>query len=194
MRQRCSWPGEDPLYIEYHDRDWGVPVFNDRLLFEFLVLEGFQAGLSWLTILKKRENFRRAFAGFDPANVARFSAAKVEKLLQDPGIIRNRQKVAAAVVNARQFLAVQQEHGSFSDYIWSFTGGTPIVNAWKSDGAIPAQTDLSVTISNDLKRRGFKFVGPTIVYAHMQATGMVNDHTIDCFRHREVQRQSTWMR
>jgi DNA-3-methyladenine glycosylase I len=194
MRQRCIWPGDNPLYVEYHDREWGVPVFDDRLLFEFLILEGFQAGLSWLTILKKRENFRKAFAGFDPEKVARFTPGKIELLLQDPGIVRNRQKVEAAVVNAREFLIVQKEHGSFSNYIWGFTGGNPLNNVWRSDGEIPAQTGLAMEISKGLKRRGFKFCGPTIVYAHMQATGMVNDHTVDCFRHREVQRKSNWIR
>jgi len=183
---RCGWCGDDPLYVAYHDLEWGVPVFDDRTLFEFVILEGAQAGLSWSTILKKREGYRRAFADFDPEKVARFSEKKVAKLFADPGIVRNRLKVASAVSNARAFLEIQEEKGSFSDYIWAFVDGTPIQNRWRSLSDIPATTPLAGTISNDLKKRGFRFVGPTIVYAHMQATGMVNDHVVGCFRHREV--------
>ncbi|MCJ7754135.1 MAG: DNA-3-methyladenine glycosylase I [Thermoanaerobaculales bacterium] len=183
---RCGWCGDDPLYVAYHDIEWGVPVFDDRTLFEFLILEGAQAGLSWSTILKKREGYRRAFDGFDPERVARFDAKKVAKLLADPGIVRNRLKVGSAVTNAQAFIDVQNEKGSFSDYIWAFVDGTPIQNSWRSMSEIPATTPLADTISKDLKKRGFRFVGPTIVYAHMQATGMVNDHIVGCFRHREV--------
>jgi DNA-3-methyladenine glycosylase I len=182
-RTRCTWCGEDPLYVEYHDREWGVPVRDDRRLFEFLVLEGAQAGLSWITILRKREGYRRAFAGFDPAKVARFTPKRIEKLLEDPNIVRNRLKVESAVTNARAFLETQDEFGTFSDYIWRFTDDRPIVNRFKSIKEVPARTAVSDTISKDMKQRGFKFVGSTIIYAHMQATGMVNDHTIDCFRY-----------
>jgi DNA-3-methyladenine glycosylase I len=183
---RCGWCGSDPLYIAYHDEEWGVPVVDDRVLFEFLVLEGAQAGLSWLTILRKREGYRRAFAGFDPAKVARFDRKRIEKLLADPGIVRNRLKVESAVSNAAAFLAVQEAHGSFAAYIWDFVDRRPIQNRWRALTELPAKTPLAEAISKDLKRRGFRFVGPTIVYAHMQATGMVNDHLVDCFRHREV--------
>ena len=187
MLKRCAWvPENDALYQEYHDREWGVPVYDDTRIFEFLVLEAFQAGLSWRTVLYKRENFRAAFAGFDPETVARFDEVKIQELLQNRGIIRNRLKVRAAVNNAQKFLEVQQEFRSFSDYIWRFTEGKPLVNHWKSMDEIPASTPLSDTISKDLKQRGFKFMGTTVVYAHMQATGIVNDHTVDCFRHREV--------
>jgi len=185
-KNRCGWCGMDPLYVAYHDVEWGVPVFDDRTLFEFLILEGAQAGLSWSTILGKRQGYRRAFADFDPEKVARFSETRVAKLLADPGIVRNRLKVSSAVSNARAFLELQGEEGSFSDYIWSFVDGTPIQNRWRSLSEIPATTPLAGTISKDLKKRGFRFVGPTIVYAHMQATGMVNDHLVGCFRHREV--------
>lgn len=183
---RCAWAGGDPLLIAYHDREWGVPVHDDRTLFEFLVLEGAQAGLSWLTILRRREAYRRAFAGFDPAVVAVFGKSDVERLLADPGLIRNRRKIEAAVGNARAFVAVQEEFGSFDAYIWRFTGGRVIHNAWRCLEDLPAATPLSTALSQDLKRRGFSFVGPTICYAHMQATGMVNDHTIDCFRWKEL--------
>ncbi len=183
---RCGWCGSDPLYIAYHDEEWGVPVVDDRVLFEFLVLEGAQAGLSWLTILRKREGYRRAFAGFDPAQVARFDRKRIEKLLADPGIVRNRLKVESAVSNAAAFLAVQDAHGSFAAYIWDFVDRRPIQNRWRALAELPAKTPLAEAISKDLKRRGFRFVGPTIVYAHMQATGMVNDHLVSCFRHREV--------
>ncbi len=189
-KTRCNWCGDDPLYVAYHDREWGVPLHDDRRLFEFLVLEGAQAGLSWLTVLKRREGYRRAFAAFDPAQVARFDAAKVEALLQDPGIIRNRLKVRSAINNARAFLAVQEEFGSFDRFIWSFVGGRPQVNRFHSDDQLPAQTPLAQEISKALKARGFSFVGPTIVYAHMQATGMVNDHLVSCFRHAELARQT----
>ena len=188
MTVRCAWVGSDPLMIDYHDREWGVPVHDDRLMFEFLVLEGAQAGLNWMTILRKRENYRQAFDGFDPSAVARYDEAKVSELLSNPGIIRNRLKVAAAVQNAHLFLEVQREHGSFDTYVWRFVGGKPKVNAWKTIQEIPAQSDEAIGMSKDLIRRGFKFVGPTICYAHMQATGMVNDHTVDCFRYHEVSR------
>jgi DNA-3-methyladenine glycosylase I len=183
---RCDWSGTDPLYVRYHDEEWGVPVHDDRLLYEFLVLEGAQAGLSWITVLRKRENYRKAFSGFDPEKVARFDARKIDRLLADPGIIRNRQKVESAVANARAFLKVRREFGTFDSYIWSFTGGKPVVNRWKRLKDLPAKTPMSEAMSKDLVKRGFKFVGPTICYAHMQATGMVNDHLTTCFRHREV--------
>ncbi len=183
---RCGWAGSDPVYVAYHDTEWGVPLHDDRTLFEFLILEGAQAGLSWITILKRRDGYRKAFAQFDPRKVARFDTRKIERLLQDPGIIRNRQKVESAVRNARAFLDVQKEFGSFDAWIWSFTDGRPIQNRFRRLADIPAQTPLSRTISKELVQRGFKFVGPTIVYAHMQATGMVNDHLVGCFRHGEV--------
>jgi DNA-3-methyladenine glycosylase I len=185
---RCPWPGEIPAYVAYHDEEWGVPLHDDRALFEFLILEGAQAGLSWLTILNKRENYRRAFAGFDPKKVARFGARDVKRLLGDAGIVRNRQKIAAAIGNAKAFLEVQKEFGSFDAYVWRFTGGRPIRNRWKSVKQVPAKTPESDAMSKDLIARGFRFVGSTICYAHMQATGMVNDHLIDCFRYREVSR------
>jgi len=183
---RCAWVGDDPLYRDYHDNEWGVPVHDDNLLFEFLTLEGAQAGLSWLTILRKRSGYRDAFAGFDPEVVARFDAAKVAVLLANPGIVRNRLKVESTITNARAFLAVQQEFGSFDAYQWRFVDGTPIRNAWKSIEEIPASTPVSAAMSRDLKQRGFRFVGSTICYAHMQAVGMVNDHTVGCFRWREI--------
>ena len=183
---RCSWCGDDPLHVAYHDEEWGVPVFDDRTLFEFLILEGAQAGLSWSTILNKREGYRRAFDGFDPAIVARYDGPKISALLSDPGIVRNQLKIGAAVTNAQAFLRVQEEWGRFSVYIWSFVEGRPVQNTWRSLSEIPSTTPLAETISKDLKARGFRFVGPTIVYAHMQATGMVNDHLVGCFRHREV--------
>ncbi|MCB1163306.1 DNA-3-methyladenine glycosylase I [bacterium] len=184
--KRCAWAGSDPLYQAYHDGEWGVPVHDDRLLFEFLILEGAQAGLSWITILKKRDRYREIFANFDPAKVARFTPARVEKLLADPGIVRNRLKVEGAVKNARAFLAVQKEFGSFDAYLWGFVEGRPIQNRWRAMGDIPAETPLSREMSRDLKRRGFTFVGPTICYAFMQAVGLVNDHVTDCFRHGEL--------
>jgi len=185
---RCPWPADDARMIEYHDREWGVPMHDDRKLFEFLVLEGMQAGLSWSTILNKRENFRKAFHGFDPARVARYTAKDVKRLLADAGIVRNRAKIEAAINNAQRFLEVQKEFGSFDVYIWQFVGGKPIRNRFKSLSELPPKTALSDAISKDLKQRGFKFVGSTIVYAHMQATGMVNDHLVDCFRYKEVER------
>lgn len=183
---RCAWCGTDPLYVAYHDGEWGVPVHDERTLFEFLILEGAQAGLSWITILRKRENYHRAFDGFDPEKVARYGARKLERLLADPGIVRNRLKIAAAVTNAKAFLRVQEEFGSFDAYVWRFVDGAPIQNARKSLKDIPAKTKESDALSKDLAARGFKFVGSTICYAHMQATGMVNDHTTECFRHAEV--------
>jgi len=186
--KRCEWAGTDPLYNAYHDREWGVPLHDDQLLFEFLSLEGAQAGLSWLTILKKRDNYRTAFAEFDPRKVARFDRRRIEKLLLDPGIVRNRLKVESTVDNARAFLKVQKEFGSFASYIWGFVDAKPIQNGWRRMADLPGKTPLSEDISKDLKRRGFRFVGPTIVYAHMQATGMVNDHVVGCFRHEPVRR------
>jgi DNA-3-methyladenine glycosylase I len=174
-----------PEYVAYHDLEWGVPVHDDVRLFEFLVLEGAQAGLSWSTILRKREGYRESFAGFDPGKVARFDSRKVEQLLQFPGIVRNRLKVESAITNARRFLEVQEEFGSFARYSWAFVGGKPIVNRWREMGQVPATTAESNAFSKDLQRRGFKFVGSTIMYAHMQATGMVNDHVVTCFRHKE---------
>jgi DNA-3-methyladenine glycosylase I len=174
--------------VAYHDQEWGVPVHEDRVLFEFLILEGAQAGLSWMTILKKRENFRAAFDQFDPQAVARYDERKEAELLANPGIIRNRLKIEAAIQNARALLNVNEEFGSFDAYIWRFVGGRPKVNAWKTMQEIPAQTEEARTLSKDLLQRGFKFVGPTICYAHMQATGMVNDHTVDCFRYQEINR------
>jgi DNA-3-methyladenine glycosylase I len=183
---RCAWAGSEPMYVAYHDHEWGVPVHDDRTLFEFLVLEGAQAGLSWSTILRKRENYRQAFDGFDPVKVAEYDDEKIAELLNNPGIVRNRLKVNSAVQNARAFLKVQEEFGSFDEYVWQFTGGQPLVNRWKSIMEIPAETAESRMLSKDLIQRGFRFVGPTICYAHMQATGMVNDHTIDCFRYNEI--------
>ncbi len=180
--QRCSWCGDDELYCRYHDEEWGVPLHDDRRLFEFLVLEGAQAGLSWLTILRRREGYRRAFADFDPARVAAFSEGDFERLLGDTGIIRNRAKIRSAIRNAQAFLRIQKEYGSFDTWIWDFVDHKPIVNKFDSDEEIPASTALSEKISRELKARGFSFVGPTIVYAHMQATGMVNDHLRSCFR------------
>jgi DNA-3-methyladenine glycosylase I len=186
-RRRCGWASlVDPAYRAYHDKEWGVPVHDDRVIFEFLVLEGAQAGLSWGTILRKRENFRRAFDGFDPVKVARFDGMRVKALLGDAGIIRNRLKIESAVQNANAFLKVQDEFGSFDTYVWRFVGGRPKVNRWRSMKQIPAKTQESEAMSKDLLARGFRFVGPTICYAHMQATGMVNDHVVDCFRYREL--------
>jgi DNA-3-methyladenine glycosylase I len=185
---RCEWPPLDqPLYLAYHDEEWGVPVHDDRRLFEMLTLEGAQAGLSWSTILNKREGYRRAFAGFDPAKVARFTPAKVERLLQDPGIVRNRLKVESTVANAKAVLAVQREFGTLDAYLWSFVGGQPMVNRWRQLADLPADTPASRDMSRDLKRRGFRFVGPTVCYAFMQAVGMVNDHVAHCFRWRQIQ-------
>jgi DNA-3-methyladenine glycosylase I len=185
-KKRCAWPGTDPLYVAYHDSEWGVPVHDDRLLFEFLVLEGAQAGLSWITILRKRDSYRLAFDGFDPEKVARYNQRKVTSLLKNEGIIRNRLKVESAVKNAKAFLAVQEEFGSFAAYQWRFVDGRPIQNRWRAMKEVPAQSAESDALSKDLKRRGFNFVGSTIIYAHMQAVGMVNDHVVGCFRRGEV--------
>lgn len=186
MQQRCEWTGSDPLYVEYHDREWGVPVHDDRKLFEFLILEGAQAGLSWITILRKRENYRLAFDDFDPEKVALYGEDKIAELLDNPGIVRNRLKIRSAVGNAQAFLRVQDEYGSFDRYIWQFVDGQAIQNTWRNLAEIPAKTPQAEAMSKDLIRRGFKFVGPTICYAHMQATGMVNDHVVDCFRYQEL--------
>jgi DNA-3-methyladenine glycosylase I len=183
---RCAWCGADPLYRAYHDEEWGVPLHDERALFEFLILEGAQAGLSWLTILKKREGYRRAFDHFDAERIARYDDKDVARLLVDPGIVRNRLKIASTIGNARATLKIREEFGGLDAYFWRFVDSRPIQNAWPDISRIPARTPLSDAISKDLKKRGFKFVGSTIVYAHMQATGMVNDHTVDCFRHREV--------
>jgi len=185
-KKRCLWAGSDPLYIKYHDEEWGVPVHDDRLHFEFLVLEGAQAGLSWMTILKRRDGYKRAFADFDAEKVAKFDDKKVEKLLQDEGIIRNRLKIKSAINNARAFLQIQNEFGSFDKYIWGFVGGKPVEHEIKSNEDYKASTPLSDKISKDLKRRGMSFVGTTIIYAHLQATGIVNNHMVDCFRKSEV--------
>jgi DNA-3-methyladenine glycosylase I len=189
MKKRCLWVDpEDRLSCEYHDREWGVPLHDGRKLFEFLVLEGAQAGLNWMTILRKRESFRKAFDDFVPEKVARYDGRKIAKLLADPGIIRNRRKVEATIANAKAFLVVQKEFGSFDSYMWSFVGGKPVRNAWRRLADIPVFTTESQRMSADLLKRGFKFVGPTICYAYMQATGMVNDHLVDCYRHKEVAR------
>jgi len=185
-KHRCGWCEGDTLYIAYHDREWGVPIYDDETLFEFLILETFQAGLSWITVLRKRENFRKAFDDFDYKKIANYQQTKIDELLQDAGIIRNKLKVNATVTNAQAFIKIQEEFGSFSKYIWAFTNGKPIKNAFKTLNDIPANTPLSDTISKDLKKRGFKFVGSTVVYAHMQATGMINDHEVNCFRYSEV--------
>ena len=184
MRKRCPWCEGNELQRDYHDREWGVPVHDDRRFFEFLILEGAQAGLSWDTILKKRENYRRAFTGFDPRKVARFTSRQARVLMKNPGIVRNRLKIAAAVSNAKAFLAVQREFGSFDRYIWAFVGGRPLRNRWRRMKQVPASTPESDAMSKDLKKRGFRFVGSTICYAFMQATGLVNDHLVTCFRHR----------
>lgn len=184
-KTRCGWVTADPLYIEYHDKEWGVPIYDDQKLFEFLILEGAQAGLSWLTVLKKRENYRTSFDNFIPEKIARYSPAKIEKLLTNPGIIRNRLKVESTVTNAKAYLKMLDEWESFSDYIWHFVEGKPIKNHWPTLRQIPAKTTISDTMSKDLKKRGFKFVGTTICYAFMQAVGMVNDHTQDCFCYRK---------
>ena len=186
MIRRCSWCGSDPLYVAYHDNEWGVPEHDDRKLFEMLVLEGAQAGLSWLTILKKRDNYRRAFHQFDPARIACYGDRDIDRLLKDSGIVRNRLKIEAAIRNAHGFLQIFSEYDSFSAYLWAFVGGTPMINNRQTLADIPAQTPESERMSKDLKKRGFNFVGPTICYAFMQAVGMVNDHTTDCFRHRQI--------
>jgi len=187
MNKSCSWPTNDPLMIKYHDKEWGVPVHNDRKLFEFLLLEGMQAGLSWWIVLYKRENYRKAFDNFDFNKIAKYNKRKINSLLKNEGIIRNKLKVESAVTNAKAFLEIRKEFGTFNKYIWSFVNGKPIQNKFKSLKEIPASTKLSDLISKDLKKRGFKFVGTTIIYAHMQATGMVNDHVVDCFRYRELE-------
>ncbi len=188
-KKRCEWAGTSDLeYLRYHDEEWGVPVTDDRLLFEFLILEGAQAGLSWSTILKRRQGYINAFEGFNPEKVAAFGKRKINALLKDPGIIRNKLKVESAVRNAKAFLEVQEEFGSFSSYQWSFVDHEPIQNSWKTMKQVPAQTKVSEAFSKDLKKRGFNFVGPTIMYAHMQAVGMVNDHTVDCFRYRQIKK------
>lgn len=184
-KRRCAW-ATSPLMIDYHDREWGVPVHDDVRLFEFLILEGAQAGLSWETILKKRENYRRLFSRFEPRLIARYDSRKVARLLDNPGIVRNRLKVNAAILNARAYLKVQKEHHSFDSYLWGFVGGSTIINRWRSLQQLPVNSSEAHALSKDLKRRGFKFVGPTICYAFMQAVGMVNDHTIDCFRHGQL--------
>ncbi len=187
-KNRCAWCGDDPLYMAYHDEEWGVPVYDDDKLFEFLVLETFQAGLSWITILRKRENFRKAFDNFNYKKIANYGEDKYESLLLDAGIIRNKLKIRATIANANTFMDIQNEFGSFSEYIWAFTDGKPIKNKNKSMSDVAATTDLSDQLSRELKKRGFKFVGSTVIYAYMQATGMVNDHAMDCFRYNEVVR------
>jgi DNA-3-methyladenine glycosylase I len=186
---RCDWAGSDPLYVDYHDREWGVPLHDDRALFEMLVLEGAQAGLSWLTILRKREGYRRAFSGFEPVKVARFDRRKIERLLQDPGIVRNRLKIGAAIDNAKALLRIQDEFGGFDPFIWGFVDGRPRVNTWKTMGQVPAETAESRAMSKELKARGMRFVGPTICYAYMQAVGMVNDHLTGCAWHARAHRR-----
>lgn len=181
----CPWCGNDPLYVDYHHTEWGVPCYDDKILFEFLTLESAQAGLSWITVLKKRDNYRKAFADFEAEKVARFNSRSVERLMNNPGIVRNRLKIESAISNARLFIKLQEEFGSFSNYFWGFADGRPIQNQWRTMAEVPAATLLSDTISKDMKKRGFKFFGTTICYAHMQATGMVNDHIVSCFRHRE---------
>ncbi len=186
MENRCSWTGDNQTYIDYHDNEWGVPVHDDRLHFEFIILEGAQAGLSWITILKRRENYREVFDNFDPEKVALYDDEKIQALLSNKGIIRNKRKVESSIVNAKAFLEIQEEFGSFDKYIWQFVGGKTIKNSWENISEAPAKTPESEAMSKDLKKRGFKFVGPTICYAYMQAAGMVNDHVVDCFRYEEA--------
>ncbi|MFW5988653.1 MAG: DNA-3-methyladenine glycosylase I [Desulfosudaceae bacterium] len=186
MKKRCHWAGPDPVYIAYHDKEWGVPVHDDRTLYEFLVLEGAQAGLSWLTILKKRDHYRAVFDNFDPPTVAGYTEKKITDLMADAGIIRNRLKIEAAVNNARVVLSIREQFGTLDKYLWNFVDGCPIINAWQTAAEVPAETSISRAMSRDLKQRGASFVGPVICYAFMQAVGMVNDHTVDCFRHREL--------
>jgi len=190
MTKRCDWCGTEPIYVDYHDKEWGVPVHDDRMHFEMIILDGAQAGLSWITILKRRESYREVFDNFDVLKVSRYSDKKIEKLLTNPGIIRNRLKVSSAVTNAGSFLKIQKEFGSFDKYIWQFVNHRTIQNKWKKMSDLPAKTAQSDTMSKDLKKRGFSFVGSTICYAYMQAAGMVNDHTLDCFRHKEVKKMS----
>jgi len=185
-QKRCPWPGQDPFYVAYHDDEWGVPEYDDRALYEKLILDGFQAGLSWITILRKRENFRRAFDGFEPEKIARYNTRKIEKLMQDAGIVRNRQKIEGAVASARGYLDIMEKGPGFSKLLWSFVDGVPKVNRYRRKGQIPAETPVSKAMSKELVGRGFKFVGPTIVYAFMQATGMVNDHLVDCYSHEQL--------
>lgn len=194
MKTRCEWCGSDPLYVAYHDDEWGIPVHDDRLLFEFLILEGAQAGLSWLTILKRRENYRKAFHAFDVERVAKYTKADVARLLADAGIVRNRLKIESAIKNARGVLGIQEEYGSLDSYFWRYVDGIPEQNAWRSMSELPARTELSDTMSKDLKKRGLNFVGSTICYAFMQAVGMVNDHTTDCFRYKEIKDIAQQMR
>ncbi len=184
--RRCPWCERTDLERAYHDNEWGVPVFSDEKQFEFLVLESAQAGLSWLTVLRKRENYRRLYDGFDPEKVARYGEEKIQQLMSDSGIIRNQKKIEASINNAARFLEIREEFGSFCDYLWGFTDGVPVTNSWEELSEIPASTELSVTVSRDLKKRGFRFMGPTIVYAHLQATGVVNDHLVSCFRYGEI--------
>ena len=186
MIKRCSWCGSDPLYLAYHDEEWGIPVHDDRRLFEMLILEGAQAGLSWLTILKKRENYRQAFHQFDPDKIARYGANDIQRLMQDAGIVRNRLKIEATVKNARAFLHICEEYSSFAEYLWNYVDGVPIINSWQQLSDIPAHTSLSDQLSKDLKKRGCNFVGSTICYAFIQAVGLVNDHTVDCFRYLQI--------
>jgi DNA-3-methyladenine glycosylase I len=186
MKNRCDWVSDDPLYIEYHDKEWGVPVHDDRTHFEFLILEGVQAGLSWITILRKRENYRKAFDDFNPAIIATYDNDKIEELCNDSGIIRNRLKINAAVTNAQAFLSIQKEFGSFDQYIWSFVDGKPVHNKWTTLSEVPAKTTLSIDMSKALKKQGFKFVGPTICYSYMQAIGLVNDHVTSCYRYKQL--------
>ncbi|NCF67914.1 MAG: DNA-3-methyladenine glycosylase I [Chloroflexi bacterium] len=187
---RCAWPGDDPLYVSYHDDEWGVPIYDDQLLFAKLILDGAQAGLSWITILRKRDNYWQAFDQFDPQKIAAYDEAKFEQLMNNPGIVRNRQKIRAAIKNAQAYLQLKEELGSFSDFLWDFVDGKPINNGWTTLSQIPAKTPHSEAMSKALKKRGFSFVGPTIVYAFMQAVGMVNDHTVDCFRYEEIEAMS----
>lgn len=181
--ERCAWVTNDPIYIDYHDNEWGIPVFDDRKLFEMLILEGAQAGLSWITILKRRENYRKAFDHFDFEKVAQYDEGKIQDLLANPGIIRNQRKIRSTVTNAKHFIEIRQTYGSFSNYLWGFVDGNPIINHWKNQTEVPAETELSKRISRDLKKRGFSFVGPTIIYSFLQATGVVNDHLVSCFCH-----------
>ena len=187
---RCAWPGDDPLYVSYHDDEWGVPIYDDQLLFAKLILDGAQAGLSWITILRKRDNYWQAFDQFDPQKIAAYDEAKFEQLMNNPGIVRNRQKIRAAIKNAQAYLQLKEELGSFSDFLWDFVDGKPINNGWTTLSQIPAKTPHSEAMSKALKKRGFSFVGPTIVYAFMQAVVMVNDHTVDCFRYEEIEAMS----
>lgn len=190
--QRCSWCKNDELYTKYHDEEWGVPVFDDKKQFEFLVLESAQAGLSWITILRKRENYRIAYNNFNPVSVANFNEEKIEELIKYDGIIKNEKKIRASVNNAQKFIEIQKEFGSFSNYIWKFVDFKPVINFWNTESEIPAKTKLSERVSEDLKKRGFKFLGPVILYSHLQATGLINDHIVNCFRYEEIKRMNIW--